>query len=115
MRKAHHTLRGFDYFISAFFQGKATGAWQRLWCPLSAPAAPLIYPRPGPLTKLTEEAVRGARRQGGWEWGSACVEEHRDIAVMAHQPGGRGGGRFPVGSTPPPPPSASPQRRQAKH
>jgi hypothetical protein len=30
-----------------------TGTWQCLWCPLPTPAAPLIYHRPGPLTKPT--------------------------------------------------------------
>ena len=34
------------YFLSNC-QGKATGTWQCLWCPLLAPAAPLIYHRPG--------------------------------------------------------------------
>jgi hypothetical protein len=38
---------------NAFFlsncQGNATGTWQCLWCPLLAPAAPLIYHRPGPV------------------------------------------------------------------
>jgi hypothetical protein len=40
-------------FFGSICQGKATGTWQCLWCPLPTPAAPLIYHRPGPLTKPT--------------------------------------------------------------
>jgi hypothetical protein len=33
--------RGCDYVLLSNCQGKATGAWQCLWCPPLAPAAPL--------------------------------------------------------------------------
>jgi hypothetical protein len=49
-------------------QGKATGTWQCLWCPPPAPAAPLIYHRPGPLTKPTHALGLGHFRFGFW-WG----------------------------------------------
>ena len=54
IKKSNSTSRGgatYFFFLPFPRQSHGNVGWQCLLCPLPTPAAPLIYHRPGPLTK----------------------------------------------------------------